>query len=334
MNQPNRRRFLLVSAGGWGAAALGAAAWQNSWAELPVVRRTTFALGTEVAITARHHSPAAANNAIDAAFAELRCRTAAQYLPPDSQLSVLNKGGQLTIRIRPLASCGTPSESPGRPARVRRPAAMGSVAAAAKEQCLPDVAAIAAARSHVDWRQVEVTANRIRLRQPEMKLTLNGIAQGFATDRVLAVLRAKGVEHALINAGELGSLGQSQRGDAWRVGIQHPRQPDSYIELADLDGRALATSGDYETRFSADGRHNHILDPRTGYSPMELSSVSILAPTAMEADALSTACFVLGVDSSLSLIHTTPRIDAFFVLKSGETIATPRFPLASDRSHG
>ena len=74
-------------------------------------------------------------------------------------------------------------------------------------------------------------------------------------------------------------------------------------------------------------RPTHILDPRTGYSPTELASVSVLAPTAMLADALSTACFVLGVDASLAWIRSQPGVDAFLVLKDGETICTGGFPL-------
>ena len=337
MKQPNRRRFLLVSAGGLGAAALATAALRNPWAEVPAVRRTSFALGTQVAITARHRSTAKGNAAIDAAFAELALveRLLSIYRP-DSQVCQLNREGRLDNPhphfVTVLRQAQQTARQTGGAFDVTVQPLWDVFAAAAKMNRLPEPAEVAIARRSVDWRQVEIGRACIRFRRPGMKITLNGIAQGFATDRALAVLRDCGVEHALINAGELGSLGESDRGDAWRVGIQHPREPDAYIGLTDLDGRALATSGDYETKFSADGRHNHILDPRTGYSPTELASVSILAPTAMQADALSTACFVLGPEESLLLLRQTPNTDAFFVLKSGETIATPRFPLTTERT--
>ena len=337
MKRPNRRRFLLVSAGGLGAVALGGAAWRGFGTELPVVRRTTFALGTEVAITVRHRSGGVAGAAIDEAFGELALveRLMSIYRP-DSQLSTFNRDGRLDqphphfVNVLQHAqhvahqTCGAFD--------VTVQPLWEVFAAAAKENRLPAPADVASARTNVDWRQLEIDSKSIHFRRAGMKITLNGIAQGFATDRVLTVLREYGVEHALINAGELGSLGESDRGDAWRVGIQHPRVPDAYIALTDLDGRALATSGDYQTKFTDDGRHNHILDPRTGYSPTELASVSVLAPTAMVADALSTACFVLGPEASLPLIRRTPNIDAFIVLKSGETIATPGFPLISEGS--
>ena len=335
MKQPNRRRFLVLSAGGLGAAALGVAASENFWAALPIHRRTTFALGSQVAITARHRSAAITSAAIDAAFAELALvERLMNIYRADSQLSTLNRDGRLS---NPHPHFVAVLQHAQQTARATRGAFDVTVqplwevfAAAAQESRLPDLAAVASARQSVDWRQITIDRDCIRLLHPKTKITLNGIAQGFATDRVLAVLRDYGIEHALINAGELNSLGQSERGDPWRIGIQHPREPDAHIGLADLDGRALATSGDYETKFTADARHNHILDPRTGFSPTELASVSILAPTAMQADALSTACFVLGPENSLALLRDTPHTDAFFVLKSDETIATPRFPLITE----
>jgi FAD:protein FMN transferase len=157
-------------------------------------------------------------------------------------------------------------------------------------------------------------------------LTLNGIAQGYAADRAMAALAAHGIEHALIDTGELAGLGRRQ-GSPWRIGIQHPRAADAFIALARLDHRCLATSGDYATAFSPDHRYNHIFDPRSGDSPQELASVSIAAPTAMEADALSTAAFVLGAQGALDLLATMPGVDALLVLKTGGVIKSNGFPL-------
>ena len=129
-----------------------------------------------------------------------------------------------------------------------------------------------------------------------------------------------------MDAGEIHPLGEKAGGEPWRAGIQHPREPDAYAALVRLDGRALSTSGDYATAFSPDRRHHHILDPHTGASPGTFSSVSVLAPTAMEADALSTALFVLGPARGLALIEATPRADALFILKDGRTLTTRGFP--------
>jgi thiamine biosynthesis lipoprotein len=199
-------------------------------------------------------------------------------------------------------------------------------AVAAREGGLPDPAEIEHARQRVDWRRVEITPRRIRLHGPGTSVTLNGIAQGFATDRAAVVLQRHGIEHALIDAGEIRPLGTKPDDSAWTIGIQHPRVADAYAALVPLDDRAISTSGDYATRFSADRRHHHIVDPHTGASPTEFSSVSVVTPTCMEADALSTACFVLGLERSAALIDATPRADALFILKDGRTWTTRHFP--------
>jgi thiamine biosynthesis lipoprotein len=159
-----------------------------------------------------------------------------------------------------------------------------------------------------------------------MAVTLNGIAQGFAADRVRAALQARGVRHALVNTGEFGSLGRKSDGTPWTVGIQHPRRPDAYLALAALEERFLSTSGDYATSFSDDFRHNHIFDPRTGLSPTEFSSVTVLARTGMEADALTKVLFVGGLGRGLDLVRAVPGADALCVLKDGRTMLTDGFP--------
>jgi len=115
---------------------------------------------------------------------------------------------------------------------------------------------------------------------------------------------------------------------AWRVGIQHPRERDAFAALASLENRCLATSGDYETTFSDDFSRHHIFDPHTGESPGELASVSVLAPTAMSADALSTTLFVLGPERGMEMLRQCPGIDALMILKDGRRLATDGFPFA------
>lgn len=181
------------------------------------------------------------------------------------------------------------------------------------------------ARQRVDWRRCEVRSDRIRLGVGQ-SLTLNGIAQGFAADRVRQVLEAHGIRHALVDAGEFAALGRKPDGKAWRVGVQHPRIPEAFAALADMDGRFLATSGDYQTAFTEDFSSHHIFEPKTGRSPSALSSVTVLAPTGLEADALSTAIFVLGPGPGLELAGRRPGVDALLILKGGDVLRTPGFP--------
>ena len=110
------------------------------------------------------------------------------------------------------------------------------------------------------------------------------------------------------------------------MGIQHPRQPDAYVALAALEDRFMATSGDYATPFSRDFLHHHIFDPRTGLSPSEFSSVTVLARSGMEADALTKVLFVGGSGRGLDLIRSTPGADALCVFKDGRMLLTDGFP--------
>jgi thiamine biosynthesis lipoprotein len=199
-------------------------------------------------------------------------------------------------------------------------------AAAHDKGSLPSDASIETARSQVDYRGLEVSAARVRLHGEGQSVTLNGIAQGFAADRALAALREHGVQHALVNAGELGACGHNASGESWTAGIRDPRRTHAYVSVARLDGRCMATSGDYATAFTPDFTYNHIFDPATGRSPQEFSSVTVVAPAAADADALSTAIFVLGFVKGLRLVQVWPRADALFVLKDGRVFSTKGFP--------
>ena len=335
MNAIGRRRFLLAAGGCVGAtSAFGGFAFTSLWPhEVKATTCSTLALGTEVRITAFHKSAKFVQCAIAAAFEELALveRLMSIY-QPDSQVSRLNHTGSLRLphpyMVEVFRHAQHVSALSGGAFDVTVQPLWEVFANAAKARQIPSQLDIDHARQLVDWRQLGVTKDSLTFGRSGMRVTLNGIAQGFAADRILLALRKAGIENALVDAGEILPLGRPARGETWLVGIQHPRQWHAYIALANLDGRALATSGDYATAFSPDGRHHHIFDPQTGYSPTELASVSILAPTAMAADALSTACFVLGAERSLEMIASVPEVDAYFVLKDGETLATSGFPLA------
>jgi thiamine biosynthesis lipoprotein len=153
-----------------------------------------------------------------------------------------------------------------------------------------------------------------------MGITLNGVAQGYATDLALGALRARGVEDALLDTGELGAEGARQAGRPWTAGIQHPRHPDEVIARVVLDGRVLAVSGDYATPFSADLADHHIFDPRTGRSPGGLSSVAVAAPTGLWADGLTKPMMILGREEARALLARFPGAGAAFIDKGGTLV--------------
>jgi FAD:protein FMN transferase len=282
---------------------------------------------------------AQAQQALDAAFAELELVEQVMSLyRPDSQVCRLNRDRALErphpYLLEVLAMAEQTSRGSGGAFDITVQPLWTLFAACQTQGRLPTDEEVASARASVDWQAVEVTSGHVRLRAPATSITLNGIAQGFAADRAIAVLRDHGVGQALVNSGEVGSLGRKSHGQDWTVGIQHPREPDAFVSLAKLRGRSLATSGDYETAFSQDFSKHHIFDPRTGDSPSELASVSIVAPTATQADALSTAAMVLGSEKSLTWIERLPNVDALFVLKDGSSLHTRGFPMVTETELG
>lgn len=194
---------------------------------------------------------------------------------------------------------------------------------------LPSAQAVASAKALVDWQALELDEQSVRLKRPGMGVTLNGVAQGYAADLAMAALQAQGITHALVDTGEFGTLGDKAAGRPWVLGIKNPRQTDALTASASLNGRALATSGDYETFFSPDYLHHHIFDPATGDSPTDLASVTVLAPTGLMADGLSTAFMVLGAKRALAMAHQLPHVDALLILKNGAIQKTPHFPAMS-----
>ncbi len=331
----SRRKAILAALGGGaalGSAATGSAIWSSRRTPMPPVTRTGWALGSNVSLTVAGLPCRTAERALDAAFGELE--TVEQVMSlyrPDSQICQLNRTGELHDPHPYLLTVLRYAEATSR----RTAGALDITvqplwelySAAKRTGRLPTDDEVAAARAKIGWWGVESCwESVVRLHGRGMAITLNGLAQGFAADRALAALREHGAEHALVNAGEIAARGAKPGGEPWQVGIQHPREPEAFVSVAGLAGRSLSTSGDYETTFTADFAKNHIFDPRTGGSPPELASVSIVAPTALAADALSTAAMVLGVTQTLELVARSPGIDALLVTKSGRTLATPGFP--------
>lgn len=322
-----RRRMLLLSVGG-GALAIAGLAARSS--KISVTRRG-WALGTDVSMTVLADSRVQADRGLDAAFGELESVEQVMSLyRPESQLSRLNRDKVLTAPhpylVQVLSAAQAMSRDSSGAFDITVQPLWDLYARCKHAGTEPSEEQIQAARRSIDWRGVEVESNLIRLRKPVELITLNGIAQGFAADRALAALRSAGLEHAMVNTGEIGSLGTKSHREPWTVGIQHPRDPEAFAEVIALDGRCLSTSGDYATAFTGDFSRNHIFDPKTGQSPLELASVSILAPTGLESDALSTAVMVLGPDRAMELVRSLPDVDVMLILKSGRTMKTDGFP--------
>jgi len=201
---------------------------------------------------------------------------------------------------------------------------------------LPPPADIQGARRRVDWHQVSRDAQG-RYRLPEgCGLDLGGIAQGAVVDLLGAWLEQRGFRRYLVEAsGDILIAGTKGRREPWSVAIRHPRRSLEFVGILKLGqpGRklALVTSGDYERFFEQDGRrYHHLLDPATGYPAQGLVSVTVIAPTCTEADALSTAAFVLGPERGFGLLESRPGVEGLLIAeRDGKLQArvTSGFPL-------
>jgi thiamine biosynthesis lipoprotein len=183
--------------------------------------------------------------------------------------------------------------------------------------------------------QIDRSASSVRLLRPGAELDLGGIGKGFALDRAADVLRVRGIANALLNSGGnllfLGSAG----GRAWKTGIADPRLPDRVVARFEPGACAVSTSGDYETYFIAGGvRYSHILDPKTGRPASGMKSVTVIAPAATAADALSTAVFVMGAGPGMELVESLPGVEAVLITESGGEGTGSEAPLCLAVSSG
>ena len=201
---------------------------------------------------------------------------------------------------------------------------------------LPSRAEIEQARRLVDWRRISVDAGGRCSLPPGFALDLGGIAQGAVVDLLGARLEEQGRHDWLVEAsGDILISGLKRGREPWSVAIRHPRKSEAYVGIVKLGQRAgklaIVTSGDYERYFEKDGvRYHHILDPATGYPSRGLVSVTVMAPTCTQADALSTTVFVLGRERGLALLAAWPGAEGLLIGETRQGLeawTTPGFPL-------
>ncbi len=174
----------------------------------------------------------------------------------------------------------------------------------------PSPLKLAEALGKVGYASLRVSEDRIVLARHGAAITLNGIAQGYATDRVVERLRKAGLSTTLVNMGEIRAIGARPEGTPWRVGLADPERQGMVTETIDLIDCAVATSAGAGFRFDASGRFTHLFDPATGRSPSRYSTVSVLAPTATEADALSTAFSLMPPSEIRDIVAARANVQA------------------------
>lgn len=196
----------------------------------------------------------------------------------------------------------------------------------------PDKTSIAQTCQLVDYRALQLALEpngaTARLKNIGMRIDTGAFGKGVAADHAIHCLREKGIQSALVAAGgTISAIGLKPDGQPWHIGIRHPRNDSSFLTIIDLHDQSVSTSGDYEKfYYKAGKRRTHIIDPRTGMPISTVQSVTVIAPSGIASDALSTALFVLGPDEGLKLIEEKDGYEALLVTASGEVLYSSGWP--------
>ena len=320
-----RRRFIHIT-GMVTAMSLIPTFRTRAATSLEPVRWRGVALGADASLTIYHPDRPAAARVIDSALAEVRrLESIFSLYSPDSVLSRLNAAGGFDAPpqelVELLAACETFSRITGGAFDATVQPLWDVYAAhfssADADPAGPSADAIATARRKVGHANVAVTPASIRFVQSGMSLTLNGVAQGYITDRVSALLRSEGIGHTLVDMGEIRALDGHPAGHPWTVAIRDPRQSGRTLTDVPLQESAIATSSPLGTRLDASGRFNHIFDPVTGACASRYLSVSVEAPTATIADALSTAFCLMPMGDAKRALAAAGGRHAWFLAHDG-----------------
>ena len=179
----------------------------------------------------------------------------------------------------------------------------------------------------VGWEKVCLSNDALMKVHPKLQIDLSAIAKGYGVDAVAEVIRSFGLKDFLVEiGGEIAVSGLNREKKPWRVGVESPNGTEIFQAL-ELRGGAMATSGDYRNfRTREDGtRFSHIIDPHTGYpAETDVASVSVLADSCMDADAVATALFVMGSEKGMAWLSQHPEFEAFFILHSADGTFTTR----------
>ncbi|MDT8346586.1 MAG: FAD:protein FMN transferase [Flavobacteriaceae bacterium] len=184
-------------------------------------------------------------------------------------------------------------------------------------QHMPTKEAITASVAKVGHQHIILNPNEnsVYLKLPGMKIGFGAIGKGYAADKAKALLLRKGIKNTIVNAsGDLNAWGKRADGSEWKIAIKNPNDKQKIAAWLPVNDAAVVTSGNYEKFVVFNGqRYSHIIDPRTGYPVKGLKSVTIFAPSAELADALSTSVFVLGKEVGLDLINQLKGVECLII---------------------
>ncbi len=290
------------------------------------VRREETIMGTRIYVEAWHEDPVKGEQALDAVMSEMRRIDALMsHYKPDSQLSQINIRGAVEPvvvdqELYDLIKTSVHFSEITEGAFDITYASVGYLYDYPRH-VRPTDAQIAAALPGINYRHLELddAHHSVKFQREGMRIDLGGIANGYACDRSVEILKRFGVAHALVTAGGDSRLLGDRLGKPWNIGIRNPDDKNKVVLTMPLIDVGVSTSGDYERYFDEGGvRYHHIIDPKTGRSPHEVRSVTIIGPTATDTEGWSKGVFIKGPVEGLRLIEQYPQMDAVVVDKNGK----------------
>ncbi len=330
----DRRAFLKLA----GVATAGAALPLVSPAiglarldkRLVAAQETRMLMGTLVSVTVLDPSPTRAQQALADAFARMASLTPLFDRHSSSgAVYLLNREGRLAdappLLSRLLALCQRAGEITGGAFDIGVAPLIDltrqSFAASGRP---PARAQLQNALRRLG--RVNLSQGRVRLVGQGAAITLDGVAKGFIVDQGMEAVRRAGARHAMINAGgDLAVMGRPGAGRTWRVGVADPQHPTRAGHTLSLRSGALATSGNYQVFFDRQRLYHHIVDPHTGRSPRSDLSASVRAPSALWADAMSTACFVMKPRQAARFLKSRPELEGMILTRHGQRYQSQGF---------
>jgi len=331
----SRRQFLRISAVAGVSLALSGTVLKTllESSELHKIRQTKTQLGTLVTISVIHPDAMIARQMMTDTFDEIeRLEAIFSRHRPNSPVARLNRDG--SIIDAPLETLEVIQQSidyskltSGAFDITMKPLLDLVERQFQISDSPPDQSAVDHTLPLVSFQNVAVNGTRIELKNPGMAITLDGIAKGYIVDRTVTFLNRLGAENVLVDAGGDMRMTGVGSGGEWKIAIEDPRDAGSFLGSVELKDRSIATSGGYINYFSADLRSHHIIDPRSGISPDHTSAVTVIAKSAMEADALSTAAFVLGSNAGIELLSQIPEVEGIVIGKDQTITKSSGFDL-------
>jgi FAD:protein FMN transferase len=326
----DRRRFITISAAAAGVALMPLGTSRRPAASHLVEWRGA-SFGAVVTIRIHHIDQAAAQRLLRQVVSETRRLEAVLSLyRPDSSLCELNRQGVLVAPPAELSKlltlCGhfwglthgtfDPTVQPlwrcyADYFAMNDGTSEGPFAAKRKE-----------ALELVGWERVRFDRDKVAFDRRGMGLTLNGIAQGYITDRVVELLRVGGIESCLVDMGEIRGLGAHPDGRPWEVALEAPSGAFDKERSISIVNKAVATSGAAGFRFDEQGRFNHLFDPSTGACAYPARNLTVVTATAVAADALSTAFALMNEEGIKSVLTQSGDAQAYITTESGTRAIT------------